>query len=159
MKEELERSGLQEYISSPDISKPPPETVLRSLCDGFQYENGLSDVFTEAKKKLSFKDSLLDGGMMLEQHMKSSADTGGPLILTEDQKLNPLGEEHVHFSEVVSARSSLLESNATPERICEFPGSSSYVGKLNSLTVIRETEKKVCLSVGCIFFSLVLLQS
>ena len=103
MQEEVERSGLQDYVTSPNIGKPSPDVVLRSMCDGFQYESGLSDVFSDAKKKLSCKNSPSKSSPDIGgSPMKSSASIGSSPLKSPPDKggcLTPLQNQKVSLSE------------------------------------------------------------
>ncbi|XP_078436093.1 recovery protein 3 isoform X2 [Wolffia australiana] len=101
--EELERSGLQEYITSPDLCKPSPESVLGSMWDGCQYENTLSDIFSDAEKKSSCVSCPLDDKTTFELASKLFHDSS--LMPAEGNMLSPSGTEHVQISQVSSSQS------------------------------------------------------
>uniref|UniRef100_A0A1D1Y8K7 DNA polymerase zeta catalytic subunit n=1 Tax=Anthurium amnicola TaxID=1678845 RepID=A0A1D1Y8K7_9ARAE len=141
--EKYERSGVHEFIRSPDISKPLPETVLRSFFDRFEYENALSNIFIEAQKNLSCKYSLFEDNKKFEEHIKSITDTGNFVTPTQGQKLGNSTEEmllHLEEKRNISATSgwpSHVECGLAQDRTHAFLGSSS-----NSEINISSTERK-----------------
>ncbi|XP_072974935.1 DNA polymerase zeta catalytic subunit isoform X1 [Typha angustifolia] len=85
--EEFQRSGMQEAVKLPDISKPQPENVLRSFLHDLRYENALSELLPEEKISFQNVSAVSDSGK-LEKCITASTNIAGLIEDTEQKNLS-----------------------------------------------------------------------
>ena len=66
--------GMHEVIMPPDLGKPPPQDVLKTLSLGLESENKLIELCGEAENTLTL--TLFEKNVKLKQSMISSTDEG-----------------------------------------------------------------------------------
>ncbi|KAG9443713.1 hypothetical protein H6P81_015053 [Aristolochia fimbriata] len=115
--EEYERTGLQEAIKSPDPSRPGAEVVLRTFCNGLEFEKAFGDLCADAQNLLLSQDKPGEEDDEFMLSLKSVSE-GGALPSDEDlincirsagESLDFVKEEHNEAC--MSSRAAALEDD------------------------------------------------
>ncbi|XP_068662058.1 DNA polymerase zeta catalytic subunit isoform X2 [Aristolochia californica] len=82
--EEYERTGLDEAVKSPDPNKPHAEVVLRTFCNGLEFEKAFADLCIDAQSLLSSQDKPQEEDDKFMLSLKSISEGG---TLPSDEEL------------------------------------------------------------------------